>query len=216
MLREGLLEDGFAVTSATLNVFGQNCNDLLASETHMMVKEQFVERYGPPVYTIGTGGSGGSYQSHQTADNYPGVFDAIIVSSSFPDVTSATIFTLADSRLLHYYFTTTAPGTFTKEQPRLVAGFGEWGSLPNLSRGAARIDPVFDSNVSLEEQGGEVSVEALEGERYHPDTNPSGVRATVYDHTVNVYGVNPATGFAGRPLDNVGVQYGLSALNAGG
>ena len=31
----------------------------------------------------------------------------------------------------------------------------------------------------------------------------------------NVYGVDPTTGFARRPYDNVGVQYGLSALNAG-
>ena len=68
------------------------------------------------------------------------MFDGIIVSSSFPDVTSATIFTLADARLLHHYLTTTAPGLFTQEQQRAVAGFGEWGSIPNLSRGAARRD----------------------------------------------------------------------------
>ena len=213
VLRDGLLDRGYAVTSATLNVFGQNCNDLLASETHMMVKERFVESYGPPIFTIGTGGSGGSYQSHQTADNYPGVFDGIIVRASFPDVTSATIFTLADARLLHHYFTTTAPGLFAVEQQRTVAGFGEWGSIPNLSRGAARIDPVFDEATAAEEQGGEVSVSALEVARYHPTRNPGGFRATVYDHTVNVYGVDAETGFAGRPLDNVGVQYGLAALN---
>ncbi len=144
VLNVGLLEMGFAVTSASLNVFGTNCNDLLASETHIMVKERFVESYGQPTYAIATGGSGGSYQSHQTADNYPGVFDGIIVSSSFPDVTSATIFTLADARLLYHYFTTTASGLFTRVQQRAVAGFGAWGSIPNLSRGAARIDPVFD------------------------------------------------------------------------
>ena len=213
VLRDGLLDSGYALTSATLNVFGQNCNDLLASETHMMVKERFVESYGPPIFTIGTGGSGGSYQSHQTADNYPGVFDGIIVRASFPDVTSATIFTLADARLLHHYFTTTASGLFTREQQRAVAGFGEWNSIPNLSRGAARIDPVFDGAIAAEEQGGEVSVSALEAERYHPTRNPDGVRATVYDHTVNVYGVDAETGFARRPLDNVGIQYGLAALN---
>jgi hypothetical protein len=213
VLRDGLLDRGYAVTSATLNVFGQNCNDLLASETQMMVKERFVESYGPPIFTIGTGGSGGSYQSHQTADNFPGVFDGIIVRASFPDVTSATIFTLADARLLYHYFTTTASGLFTRVQQRAVAGFGAWGSLPNLSRGAARLDPVFDAATDAEEQGGEVSVSALEAERYHPTRNPDGVRATVYDHTVNVYGVDAETGFAGRPLDNVGVQYGLAALN---
>ncbi len=214
VLREGLLEMGYAVTSASLNVFGQNCSDLLASETHIMVKERFVERYGEPVYTIATGASGGSYQSHQTADNYPGVFDGIIVSSSFPDVTSATIFTLADSRLLHNYFTNVAPGTFTQEQQRAVAGFGSWGSIANLSAGAARLDPTFEEGAPAAMQGGEVSLPALEEMRYS-SANVDGVRATVYDHTVNVYGIDETTGVAGRPLDNVGVQYGLAALNDG-
>ena len=214
VLRQGLFEQGYAVVSASLNVFGQNCNDLLASETHIMVKERFIEQYGVPVYTIATGASGGSYQSHQTADNYPGVFDGIIVSSSFPDVTSATIFTLADARLLHYYFTSVNTESFTLEQQREVAGFGAWGSIPNLSRGAARLDPLYAFDTPLEEQGGEVSVAALESLRYSP-TLPDGIRATVYDHTVNVYGTVANTLIAQRPLDNVGIQYGLAALNAG-
>ncbi len=227
-VREGLLEQGYAITSASLNRFSDNCSDLLASETHMMVKERFIESYGPPVYTIGTGGSGGSYQSHQTADNYPGVFDGIIVSASFPDVTSATIFTLSDSRLLHQYFEHVAPGTFTTEAQRAVSGFGEWGSIPNMSVGARRIDPVYEEGLELEDQGGEYiarnATDQVGGanpgplpvsERYDPVTNPTGARATVYDHTVSVYGIDPETGFAGRPLDNVGVQYGLAALNGG-
>lgn len=219
VMRRGLFEQGYAVASSSLNVFGQNCNDLLASETHIMLKERFIEHYGEPVYTIATGASGGSYQSHQTADNYPGVFDGIIVSSSFPDVTSATIFTLADSRLLNYYFTETNVESFTQEQQRAIAGFGSWGSIPNLSRGAARLDPLYDIDTALEEQGGEASIAALEEDLYSAE-NSSGIRATVYDHTVNVYGTlaNPlqlTSKIAQRPLDNVGVQYGLDALNKG-
>ena len=129
-------------------------------------------------------------------------------------MTSATIFTLTDARLLHYYFSEVAPGTFTKKEQRAVAGFREWGNLAHLSRRAARVDPIFEDGQSPEEQGGEVSVVALKAERYHPVTNPTGVRATVYDHTVNVYGIDPESGFARRPLDNVGIQYGLAALNA--
>jgi hypothetical protein len=215
VLQEGLLAMGFAVTSASHNVFGNNCNDLLASETHIMVKERFIESYGEPIYTIGTGGSGGSYQSHQTADNYPGVFDGVIVSSSFPDVASATIFTLADARLLHHYFTAVASDAFTQEQQRMVSGFGSWGSIANLAAGAARIDPTYEQGAPAESQGAEMAgVAALEARRYNP-SNPDGLRATVYDHTVNVYGVDESTGFAGRPLDNHGVQYGLAALNRG-
>jgi Tannase-like family of unknown function (DUF6351) len=219
VMRRGLFEQGYAVTSATLNVFGQNCNDLLASETHIMVKERFIEHYGEPVYTIATGASGGSYQSHQTADNYPGVFDGIIVSSSFPDVTTATIFTLADARLLNNYFSQVDTESFTLEQQRAVSGFGVWDSIPNLSRGAARLDPLYDIDTLLEEQGGEISIPSLQEDLYS-ETNTGGIRATVYDHTVNVYGstanpIDPAQSLAQRPLDNVGVQYGLQALNEG-
>jgi hypothetical protein len=214
VMRDGLFQLGYATVSSTLNVFGQNCNDLLASETHIMVKERFIERYGVPIYTIATGTSGGSYQSHQTADNYPGVFDGIIVGASFPDVASATIFTLADARLLNYYFTDINPGSFSREQQRAVSGFGSWGSIANLARGAARLDPLYEEGIAPEEQGGEVSLPELEGQRYDPATN-SGIRATVYDHTVNVYGRIDGTDVARRPLDNVGVQYGLGALNNG-
>ena len=59
-----------------------------------------------------------------------------------------------------------------------------------------------------------MSLPALEPLRYN-SSNPDGIRATVYDHTVNVYGVDPSTGFAARPLDNYGVQYGLDVLNRG-
>jgi len=214
VMRDGLLRQGYALVSASLNVFGQNCNDLLASETHIMVKERFIEHYGVPDYTIATGASGGSYQSHQTADNYPGVFDGIIVAASFPDVTSATIFTLADSRLLHHYFSAVNPDAFSREQQRAVAGFGSWGSIANLARGAARLDPLYEPDVPAEEQGGEVSNAALESRRYGLN-NRGGVRATVYDHTRNVYGSIDGTGTAQRPLDNRGIQYGLRALNQG-
>ena len=214
VMREGLFAQGYAVVSATLNVFGQNCNDLLASETHIMVKERFIENYGVPEYTIATGSSGGSYQSHQTADNYPGVFDGIIVAASFPDVTSATIFTVADSRLLNYYFTEVNPESFTTEQQQAIAGYGSWASISNLARGAARLDPIYGFDTLPEEQGGEVSVAALETQLYD-STTPQGIRATVYDHTVNVYGLVDDSYMAQRPLDNVGVQYGLAALNTG-
>jgi hypothetical protein len=48
--------------------------------------------------------------------------------------------------------------------------------------------------------------------RYDPVSNRGGLR-TGWDWLRNVTGINPATGFARRPFDNVGVQYGLRALN---
>jgi hypothetical protein len=52
-------------------------------------------------------------------------------------------------------------------------------------------------------------------QRYDPISNPKGARPTIFDVSIAVYGKDPHTGFAMRPFDNVGVQYGLSALNAG-
>ncbi len=199
-----MLGQGYGVASASLNVFGTNCNDLLASETTMMVKERFIEAYGPPAFTIAWGSSGGSYQSHQTGDNYPGLYDGMVIGHSFADVTSATLITLFDSRLLYHYFTVTAPGLFTQEQQRQVSGFGQFLEIANLDDGARRLDPADEFNAA-------VPLSA----RYDPILNPTGARGDVYDHTINVYGHDPETGFAKRPIDNVGVQYGLGALNRG-
>lgn len=203
VLNDTHLRKGYAVASASLNTFGNNCNDLLSSETIAMVKERLIENYGVPFYTIGTGGSGGAYQSHQTADNYPGLFDGIIVTSVFPDVTSSTIFKLHDSRLLHQYFTATPPGTYTDAQRAAISGYLQPGNIAAMSTSAGRLDPVVSFPAGFPAD-----------QRYDPVTNPTGVRATVYDHTVNVYGKD-ARGFAKRPIDNVGVQYGLKALNDG-
>jgi hypothetical protein len=41
------------------------------------------------------------------------------------------------------------------------------------------------------------------------------VRCTYQDNMVHTFGVDPKTGFARSPWDNVGIQYGLAALNNG-
>lgn len=197
---------GFAVTTSTLNVFGTNCNDQLSSETIAMVKERFIENYGVPAHTIGTGGSGGSYQSHQTSDNYPGLFDGVVVSQVFADVTSSTIFKLHDSRVLNNYFNdpATTALAYTTAEKQAISGYLQIGNIPNMSNSAGRLDPTvsFPAGVPADK-------------RYNALTNPTGARATVFDHTVNVYGKTEAEGFALRPIDNVGIQYGLNALNEG-
>jgi hypothetical protein len=201
---DGMLGKGYAVASSSLNVFGNNCNDLLAAETMAMVRERFVEAYGEPEFTIGWGASGGSYQAQQIGDNYPGLLDGIVVGNSFPDVGFGTIHTVSDARLLHHYFEETAPGTFTREQQRAVSGFGRWRSIATAAEAGGRIDP----RVFCPEQ--------LPPElRYDPVTNPGGARCDVYSHTVNAYGIDPATGFARRPLDNTGIEYGRAALADG-
>ena len=200
-----MLSNGYALASSSLNVFGNNCNDLTAAESMMMVKERFIEAYGPPAHTQGWGCSGGSYAQHQIGDNFPGLLDGIIPGCSFPEVGFATIQFITDAWLLDTYFNANA-ALWTPEQRRQVTGFGVYATAPNVAIGARRIDP----------KPGSASCNFVpQAQRYDPVTNPTGVRCTVYDHTVNVYGRDPATGFARRPLDNVGIQYGLKALNDG-
>lgn len=197
-----MLGRGYGVMSSSLNVYGANCADVTAAETAMMVKERFVERHGPIEHTIGFGCSGGAYQAHQIADNYPGIFDGIIVGCSFPEVGFGTVNFITDAWLLHEYFTGTGLD-WSPEQKRAVTGFLRYETAPNVAAGARRISPTAFCDMVPADQ------------RYHPETNPGGVRCGVYDHAVNVYGRDPETGFARRPLDNVGIQYGLAALNDG-
>ncbi|MES2974610.1 MAG: DUF6351 family protein [Pseudomonadota bacterium] len=204
------IHKGYAVVSSTLNVSNQSCNDLLAAETVAAVKERFVKSYGVPVYTLGItmGSLGNAFQAHEIADNYPGLFDGIIVSQALPDMTSSALLKLHDSRLLNLYFTNSviAPTTtvaFTDAQKLAISGFKQVGNIVKMSEEAIRMDPV-----------GEFPAMLPLSARYHAVDNPAGARATVYDAQVNVYG-RTAQGFAQRPMDNVGVQYGLAALNAG-
>jgi hypothetical protein len=208
------LSQGYGVASASLNTFGNNCNDLLSSETILMVKERFIESYGVPLFTIGTGSSGGAYQSNQTADNYPGAFDGIVTMNSFPDVTTGMI-PMHSSRLLELYLAS-RPGRYTVDQVKAITGYLSIpGQIQEMSRVRGdRMDPriAFPPEI-LAGVGPQF--------KYDPVTNPFGARGDVYDHTVNVYGVirnTPTPGnakFAQRPMDNVGVQYGLGAMNDG-
>lgn len=200
-----MLRNGYAVASASLTVAGNNCNQVLSAETMMMVKERFIEAYGPPAFTIGYGASGGAYQQHVIADAYPGLLDGIMPLLSFPDVMHALTTTSADSLLFDHYFAFGAAMPYTEEQMRAISGYVSLVNMLEASRmRAPRINPTATCP--------EVLPPTL---RYHPVNNPKGARCDIYDHAVNILGRDAQTGVARRPLDNVGIQYGLAALNAG-
>ena len=50
--------------------------------------------------------------------------------------------------------------------------------------------------------------------RWSP-SNPAGIRCTLQDFNIAVFGPRDMTGYAKTPHDNVGIQYGFRALNAG-
>lgn len=191
---------GYAEAAATLNVFGNNCQDVTAAETMMMVKERFIETYGPPRFTFGRGGSGGAYQQIQIADNYPGLLDGIIPSATFPEVLETTQF-LTDAQLLDAYFSRAA---LTDAQKRAINGHANIKNISGPAGGAGRINPEKFCPPQLPAEL-----------RYHPILHRAGARCDIFDHNVNVYGRDPLTGFARRAVDNTGVEYGLAALNSG-
>jgi hypothetical protein len=69
----------------------------------MMVKEHFIETYGPVLHTIGWGGSGGAMQQYDIADAYPGILDGIVPGISFPDPLTV-LGPVTDCRLLNTFF----------------------------------------------------------------------------------------------------------------
>ena len=96
---------GYAVAAGSLNVMGSNNDDVKSAETVAKVKEHFIEEFGPPLFTIGHGASGGSMQQHLIGNNYPGLLDAIMPARSYPDVMSF-LQPLYDCELLQHVFDT--------------------------------------------------------------------------------------------------------------
>jgi hypothetical protein len=202
VISDAVVGKGYAEAGATLNVAGNSCNDVLAAETMMMVKERFIKAYGKPAFTFGRGASGGSYQQNQITDNYPGLLDGIIPSMTFPDVQELAQM-LTDSRLLERYYKQVGE-SLTTEQKRAIAGVAELQNVTASAPLAGRINPTESCPPNL-----------AESLRYNATTNRSGARCDIYDHNINMYGRDPETGFARQPIDNTGVQYGLAALNDG-
>jgi hypothetical protein len=197
------LSQGFAHATSTQNVMQLHCNDHLSGEALMMIKERFIERYGVPEWTMGYGGSGGAIQQLLISQNFPGLLDGILPSLTYPDSVS-TRAGVTDCRLLMNFYKTD-PSTWTQEKQTAVEGY-----TPGTCRAWDRsfINIIVAANV----QGCGIPAELV----YDPVKNPKGARCTMWDTNVATYGRDPATGFARRSLDNVGVQYGLEALNKGG
>jgi hypothetical protein len=195
--------DGYLVSHSTMTTLGVHCNQVLSAETFMMIREHVHETYGPVDLTFGSGASGGAIQQVTTMDSYPGLLDGGVPMITFPDVVT-TAMSPADCRLLLNVFEADS-STWSEGKRTAVSG--------HLTSQICRDwDDMFaDHLVASTGCHGSVPRELI----YHPETNPDGVRCTLQDAMVNVMGIDPTTGFANRPVDNVGVQYGREAFEAG-
>lgn len=201
VLNHASLSKGFGYLISSELVNGRRGNGVLQGETLMMIKEYIIERYGVPKWFAGSGGSGGAIQQLVITQMYPGLLDGLMPSLTFPDSSLHTI----DSILLTNLWPKLDKNVWTQDKITAVEGFtpgtarmwnAAYGRLgvPTNAAGCALADKtlIFD-----------------------PVTNPKGARCTTQDIRVNFYGRDPKTGWARRPTDNVGLQYGLAALNRG-
>ena len=195
------LSRGFAFMIATELVNNLHGNAVLQGEALMMLKEHFIESYGVPKWTVGNGGSGGAIQQLLIAQIYPGLLDGLQPSASFPDSSLHT----ADCGLLQNFWRKADPTVWTEAKKQAVEGYTpgtcaawERSFVPVLTATNARGCALTDAS-----------------QVYDPVKNPKGVRCTMQEMRANIYGRDPQTGFARKPGDNVGLQYGLAALNSG-
>jgi hypothetical protein len=204
----GVLDDqflslGYAVASSTLNVLDNNCSTIISAEAAMMVKEHFIDTYGPTQFTIGWGGSGGAIQQYEIADSYPGILDGIVPSISFPDPLT-TGGPVTDCRLLDSFFAG-GGSSFTAAERTAIAGYNDYTTCQSW-------DATFANRATAT---GSCNPAIPLADQWNAVTNPHGIICNSDEQIVNQLGVDPATGFPNSPLDNVGVQYGLAALDSG-
>lgn len=200
VLSDLYLSRGFAYMNSTELVNNQHCNQVLQGETLMMLKEHFVETYGVPKWTVGTGGSGGAIQQLGITQMYPGLLDGIQPSLAYPDSSLHT----SDCGLIETFFREDG-ASWSSEKKQAVEGYF-LDTCKSWER--SFVPTTFAENA----RGCQLSDDGLV---YNARTNPTGVRCTVQEMRKNIYGVDPETGFARKPQDNIGLQYGLKALQDG-
>jgi hypothetical protein len=154
----------------------------------------------------------------QVANAYPGIYQGILPTCSFPDAWGTA------SQFLDYHLTL----AYFKDPSKWGAGV-VW-SPTQMAQVQGHVS-IVNSQVSESAQFHVViptdpCLGVTDQQRYDPNTNPGGVRCSIADAAINVFGPRPQSdwgpqekavghGFAGLPVDNVGVEYGLKALQAG-
>ncbi len=212
-----LLGQGYAIAHSSGTRTSVHYNLELGSETALMTKERFVERYGVPLYTVGVGGSGGAIQQYVYGQNHRGLLDAAIPVVSYPDMTSQTIH-VGDCELLEHYMDVTDasnPKWRNWDDREWLEGLNGSETFPNPYTGRRGSTECVNgwrglTPLALNPHFGTAGAGT---ERMDPAVM-ANVKWTHWDDLRNVYGVRP-DGWARVPWDNVGVQYGLKALRDG-
>ncbi|HVU73820.1 MAG TPA: DUF6351 family protein [Mycobacteriales bacterium] len=198
-----VLGGGFVVMSHALDNAGHNCNIATQAESLVMTKQHVIDTYGELRWTIGSGCSGGSLVQQQVANAYPGIYQGITPQCSFTDAWSSAMQYVDYTALLKYFETPSRWSTGVAWDPVAISAVLDHPNIGN---------PVTFTTVIPNSADPSRSCPSVpKGQVYDPKTNPKGVKCTLQDYMVNVYGKRP-DGFANRAFGNDGIQYGLNGL----
>lgn len=197
-LQDWGLSRGFAVVYATSAHLGQQCNSVVNAETVMSLKQQLAYKYGPIRFTVSYGLSGGAIGPQQIADSYPGLLDGLLPLSSYADLFNPLMFGVLDCTLLHNWFTTRGAEALSPEQRAAIVG-----EIPGST--ACTDQSQWPTLATAGQCAGPDSRSA---------STPAGVPCDLLSRYANQLGTD-TEGRGLRPMDNVGVQYGLRALQRG-
>ena len=204
--------------STALDNSGHNCDLPLQAESLVMAKEHVVKAYGTLRYTIGTGCSGGSLAQQWIANAYPGVYQGILPTCSFPDAWSTASAVPGLPRAARVLHATRRSGrrgvAWLPTQMGDVLGgpdgVAERGGL--RSRAVPRRRP--DRSVQRHHGRQPVQRDNQPGRDSLHDHRRRDQRASAPSRRRS--GLRPSrrsvAASRGEPVDNVGVQYGLKAL----
>src|SRR3954454_2055283 len=211
---------GFAVMAPALDNSSHNCNVALQAESVVMLKEHFVESYGPLRYTIARGGSAGALLQLQDTNAYPGLYQGLLPSATVPDAGRSAMDSI-DCPLMESYFEDPSrwtPGVVWNESQVLAA---EGKVSPSICHAWKEVFPFYQSPEpgrppASETKAGVLDLQncGLSDDQLWSPTHTSGVRCTLQDAAVNLFGRRAQDGYAQRPASNLGVLYGLRALQA--
>lgn len=230
---EGQLARGYLVAQNSMTDSSRNSNRVMMSETTMMMKEHIIDTYGPVMYTLGTGCSGGSINSNMNLSIMPGILDGVITACTYPDSESTSL-EVGDCTLLVEAYRKPAMLTLWSslglsqadinlrkaginghlDQTACQAWFNLFGS--NGKAGVFTLRQVADQTTGAIANVAVVNNCELPNGAVFDPANPVATanlpRCDAWSWAASIWGKVPGSPAARDTRDNVGVQYGLKAL----
>ena len=227
------LSRGYMVVQNSMTDSLQNSNRVMMAETVTMMKERIVDGYGPVKFTMGSGCSGGSINSHMAMSITPNLIDGFTISCAYPDSETTGIEVGDCSLLVEAYqkpawlnLMTSQGYTQAQINARKAAINGHEDQTAchgwqNLFGNNAKAGNYFPRLVAENATGRMVTqptstnnCQLPASQVYDAATNPNGERCNAASWGEAIWGKANATQ-ANDTRDNVGVQYGLKALKNG-